>query len=279
MAAACIVTDNSVQFTRHSFIGRDLVFLAPFRISFQQKELDASSSSLPQLPKRLTPADELTLTPPKRDDFLAMFDELCTKYGSILAISMSSEFSPVHGSMQAAARGYKGKADIHVVDSTTVGAGLGAVVQHAAEMLHRGANLSHVEEQLRAYTHHLYAQAACPNLSYLANLGQIAESQAVLGEYLEVTPVFALEEGRLLPATKVKNNALLLENFQEFIDEFDRIDQVVISSGAGNSIDTHILKEHIQADYLGAYFADLPLNLVNACLFGPDAIWISAVDR
>jgi DegV family protein with EDD domain len=279
MASACIVTDSSVQFTRQSFIGRDLVFQVPFRISYMQKEMDLANTAIAHLPARLDQTTDLVITPPRRDEIIALFDELGKEYRNILAVSMSSKLSPVHGSMLAAARAYKGKADISVLDSTAVVTGLGSVVQYAAGLLHRGTDLPQAEEHLRAYTHHLYAQVACPNLRYLSNLGLIETSQAMLGEALGITPVFVMEEGRLLPATKVKNTGLLLENYQEFIGEFDRIDQVVITSGGNHGMDAHILKEHVLVDYPGSYFADLPLSLVNASLFGPGAIWITVVDR
>jgi len=279
MASACIVTDSSAQFTRQSFIGRDLVFQAPFHISIKQQQMDLATLTTSELPARLDQTSDLQITPPNRDEIMGIFDELGKEYRNILAISMSSRLSPVHGSMLAAMRAYKGKAEISVLDSTAVVTGLGSVVQFAAGLLQRGNDLPQAEEQLRAYTHRLYAQAACPNLSYLSNLGLIESSQALLGEALGMTPVFAMEEGRLLPATKVKNQMLLCENYQEFISEFDRIDQVAITSGGNHGMDTHLLKEHVLADYPGSYFVDLPLNLVNASLFGPDSIWITVVER
>jgi fatty acid-binding protein DegV len=101
----------------------------------------------------------------------------------------------------------------------------------------------------------------------------------MLGEMLSILPVFAFEEGKMVSVEKVKNFRLLLENYQEFVDEFNDLDQVALVQSQPPLIhETHSLREHVNSSFPGTPFIELTINLALAALFGPAAVGIFAIE-
>ena len=280
MSSICVVTDSSVQYSRQTFPGKDKVFQVPLPISYNGMRIESDPQfKVTTFPARLTSDHKISIASPSYQDWLDAFANLSQTYNEIIAITMSSNLAEVFQNLEKAARNYRGKTSITVVDSHTTSVGLGALVQNAAAGIKCGQSLSLIEQNVRGLIPSIYTQITTSNLSYLHESGYITEPQAVLGEAISILPVFSLEEGRLMATNKVKNYHHLMDISHEFIDEFSELDQVAIIQGQPPSLDTHTLREYVTSNFSGVLFTELPLNLVHASLFGPSSVSIFAIEK
>lgn len=282
MKSVCILTDSSIQFPQPTFAGRNLVKIIPLTVDF--------SATHPDKPK-ITRANEF---PPHADGFfpprlvipseesLAQYlisPETNLPYDQILAIVTSSSICGLYDRLQSVAKAWLGKCTIQVIDSLTTSVGLGVIVQSAAEKFARGESFTEVEKAIRGLLPHIYSILCTPNLSYLYQSGIIDIAQAVVGEMLGFLPVYVLEEGKLSPLEKVKNQRQVIDLYQEFMDEFDHLQHIaLLQSASANPQIGRLLREHAAANSPKVPFTEHNINLTLATLFGPQASGITVVE-
>ncbi len=266
MARVCILTDSTAQFTRPDFPGQDRVYLVPFRLQNAAQEE--------------TPAPRPRITPPTVQDFARFFGELGREYDAILAVTLAASLSPAAEHARRAAAGCNKHAEIEVVDSGTTAAGLGLLVQAAAEAAAAGASLAEVEARVRSAIPRLYLLLCIPELTYLTEAGHLTPAQAVVGEMLGLMPIFSLEEGRLMPMEKVRTQRHLFESFQEFISEFDRPYHIALMRGVNHdTLRTRPLREYVQEFFPETRFTEHNMNAHLAALLGPQSIGLIVVEK
>lgn len=280
MTSTCIITDSSAQFSRHSFPGRNLVYQVPFRIKVRDEYVENDPLfKVTNFPASISDINAPVFSPPTVQECMDAISLHGQSYDEIIAIFMSSQLTEAFQNMEKASKNKRGKVSIVVIDSQTTSIGLGALVQIAADQAAHGSRLSDIEHMVRGKIPKIYSQFCIANLSYLQRYDFLTKPQAMLGEMLSILPVFSFEEGKLISAEKVKNYRHLLENYQEFIDEFSDLEQVaLIQSQPPLLHETHTLREHVSGAFPGTPFSEIPINLVLAALFGPASVGIYAIE-
>ncbi len=280
MSSTCILTDSSVQFSRHSFTGRNLIFQVPFHIKVGRVDIENDPVyKVSSLPAQVTKENGPTLSPPTMQECMEAIALHGQTYNEILAIFMSSHLSEAFQNMEKASRSRRGKVAVSIIDSQTTSVGLGSLVQFAADQAARGSKLVEIEQNIRGKIPRIYSQFCISNLSYLERSGFISKPQSMLGEMLSILPVFSFDEGKLISTEKVKSYRHLAENFQEFVDEFSDLEQVcLVQSQPPMLHETHTLREHVINTYSGTPFCEIPINLTTAALLGPSAVGIYAIE-
>ncbi len=272
MSNVCILTDNTAQFTRPRFPGRGLVHVIPFEVQrFGRPEGDSQ-------PQQGTHARQLA--PPGPEEFLNYYHQLSRAYQHILVLVLSSFLSPAMDNALTAARIYSNHASVQVVDSQTTAAGLGLLVEAAAEAAYRGASFQEIERLVRLVIHRIYMLFCIPELTYLAAAGYLSYSQALVGEMMGLVPIFTLEEGRLTPIEKVRTHRHVMESFQEFIDEFnDPYHIALIRSVNHNSMRRRPLRQYVLQNFPGTPYSEHSIGPHLAALLGPQSIGLVVMER
>jgi DegV family protein with EDD domain len=280
MNSTCIITDSSVQFSKHTFPGRNLVFQVPFQVKVGDHFVENDPLfKVSSLPSKLDDNNRTELIAPSVQDCLDAIEMHSKTYKEIIAIFMSSQLTEAYQNMEQASKIKPGKITLSVIDSQTTSVGLGALVQLAAENVVKGTKFNEIERKIRGKIPKIYSQFCISNLSYLQHSNFLSKPQSMLGEMLGILPVFAFEEGKMVSVEKVKNFRLLLENYQEFVDEFNDLDQVALVQSQPPLIhETHTLREHVSSSFPGTPFIELTINLALAALFGPAAVGIFAIE-
>lgn len=281
MASTCILTDSSAQFSRHSFSGRNLVYQVPFRIKVKDSFVENDPLfKVTNLPSKASDENAPVLYPPSIQECADAISLHGQTFDEIIAIFMSSQLTEAFENMEKASKSKRGKVSIVVIDSQTTSVGLGSLVQIAAEQAAHGSRMMEIEHKVRGKIPLIYSQFCIANLSYLQQHDFLNEPQSILGEMLSILPVFSFEEGKIVATEKVKNYRHLLENYQEFIDEFSNLDQVaLIQSQPPLLHETHTLREHVNGAFPGTPFSEIPINLVLAALFGPASVGVYAIEE
>jgi DegV family protein with EDD domain len=281
MRSTCVVTDNTAQFTRPTFPGRNLVFTIPLRLQFlsSQEEPDRELK-VADLPPSAQNGSAPRLLVPSIEDFRQEFLRLSENYSEIVAIFISNHLLPIINNAQEAANSVRGRVNVQIIDSQTTSVGLGILVQIAAEAATRFTSAADIERTMRGLIPHLYSVICIPGLTYLYQSGFTDYAQATVGEMLGLLPIFTLEEGHLTPLEKARNLRHLTDFFQEFLDEFSDLYHVAfIQSVPAMTHESRILREHALATFPRTPFSEHTINLSLAALFGPRCVGVIAMEQ
>jgi len=161
--------------------------------------------SSPQLPKTAAP-------PP------ALYEPIYRKHSeaghSILVICPSAQMSGTVRSAQVAAQDFP-NADIRVIDTNSIGAGLGTLVEEAVRWANAGLSADEVEKNVLEMASRERIYFLVDTLEYLQRGGRIGKAQALIGSILQVKPILAIRNGHTEPVesqrTKRKGLARLVE--------------------------------------------------------------------
>lgn len=279
MKSTCIVTDGSVQFSKPTASGSALVKIMPLEITLGgQVYSDGNGykpSSLPQYAdKGLSPF----VKAPSPEQFYNLFSSLGQTYDNILGIFTSNQLIPCYENALKASHNLQGRSKIILIDSLTISAGLGFLVQMAVDGIQKGQPLLEIERQIRSIIPSIYSIICPAGLSYLYYNGYIDQGQAIVNELLGLFPIFAFENGNLAPLEKVKNSRNVIGFFQEFLDEFEHLQHIAfIQSALPNFQESKILRDNFQRESPTPYSEHI-INLPLSALFGPRTLGMIIVE-
>jgi len=279
MEPICIITDNTAQFPHPNYPGRNLVNIISLRCHLGQNS-DVKRWNTQSLPPSASEDLSPRLVAPSMEEFRQLLSELGNSYRKILGIFLSAKLSNCFQNAEIAAQSLQNGCEIQIIDSQTTSAGLGLMVQTAAQAIAEGASLAEAEQKVRQLIPQSYAIICIPNLSYLYFNGLIDHTQALVGEMLGILPVFNLEEGSLSPAEKLRSPRQISEFFQEFLDEFDELQHVALLQPANATTpDINLIKEYAQRSFSSIAFSAHPISLPLATLFGPTCTALFVLER
>jgi DegV family protein with EDD domain len=185
----------------------------------------ARESEMPDLQdfyERLRAASDLpTTSQPSIGDFLACYEPLLQAGRDIVSIHLSAGISGTYDSAlqaraQLAERGYDGR--IEVLDSRTVGGGLGLVLLAAAARARSGARLDEVARHAAEARAGLRIWFCLDTLEYLRRGGRIGGAQAWLGGALKIKPILSLES-QITPVERVRTRGRAFERMVQYMRE------------------------------------------------------------
>jgi len=276
MGYTCILTDNATQFTRPIFPGCKNIKFFNSKIELQENTYtDLQEARVVDFPRHINKANPVRLIPPTPDSISEQITSYYQVYNDIFIALVSRELYPGYDVVEEIVKKLHGKADIHLLDTQSIAIGQGQIIQMAAEMSEKGIKPAIIEERLREVVPHIYTLLCAPNFSYLHKSGFIDIGQAVSGEYLSFLPIFTLEDGRLNPVDKVKNIRNVIDYFIEFIDEFEKIDNIsFIQPSPAGYTESKLIRQHIDEFYPMTSYSEHTINPFLASLIGPQGVGI-----
>lgn len=279
MNTICIVTDSTAQFPQPSFPGRNLIRVVPLTVELNKKQYKQIDVIRPNsLPSYANQTISPQLRSPTPEFFLQFFSELNLTCRDILCIFLSAELNGCVANATEAAHTQRGNV-AHIIDSQTTSLGLGILVQAAAEAAFKGLPAIEIDKLVRSLIPRIYAVFSIPGLSYLHYNGFVDRAQAFVCEMLNLYTLFSLEEGNLSSIEKARNHRHVLDYFQEFLDEFDSLQQIaLLQSAPANPQDAHLIREHVQQCFPRSPFTAHSINLPLAALFGPRTLGVFVVE-
>jgi fatty acid-binding protein DegV len=200
------------------------------------------------------------------------FGRLARSYDTVLVLGISAALHPFTSVASLAARQFGGASSVHVVDSQNTGAGLGLLVELAAEMAAGGQSIDEIERAVRGVIPHIYSLFSLFNLLPLAEAGLFSQSQALSAQAIGQHSIFMLEEGRLTPMLIVHTPRHVIESLREFAEEFSLPRHVSVSRGPSCALRTRPLKEFVSEAFPGTPYLEQPLSPAQAGLLGDEAL-------
>ncbi|MBI9047187.1 MAG: DegV family protein, partial [Anaerolineaceae bacterium] len=188
------------------------------------------------------------------------------KYHTVFCIFTSTKIIPLFDKVREASYTKNKHYSLFLIDSLTTSFGLGLMVQKAAEEASKGKSPIEIERIIHSMIPLTYSVLCTPGLSYLYYSGFVDKAQSLITEMLELYPIFTVEDGHLTPLEKMKTQRHTMGYFQEFIEEFEVLNNISILQSALTPFkEPKINFQNGQKPFIAKHMVNTPL----ATIFGP----------
>ena len=178
-------------------------------------ETDISSTDVATALREWTP---VSTSRPSPEVFLAAYEAAATEGATgVVSIHLSGSMSATVESAEIAAK--EATIPVRVIDSQSIGMGLGFPVLAAANAAQAGADLVTVERLARDRCVRASVLFYVDTLEYLRRGGRIGKAAALVGSALSVKPLLHLVDGHVEPLEKVRTASKALARLEEITVE------------------------------------------------------------
>jgi DegV family protein with EDD domain len=151
---------------------------------------------------------------PAPSAFIAAYQRLALDGATgVVSVHLSGAMSATVESAELAAK--EVSLPVRVIDSRTVGMGLGFPVLSAAQAASSGADIETVEQIARNRSAASSVLFYVDTLEYLRRGGRIGKAAALLGSALSVKPLLQLVDGNVSPMEKVRTTSRALTRLED----------------------------------------------------------------
>jgi DegV family protein with EDD domain len=190
--------------------------------------------------ERLKSAPELpTTSQPTPQDFLSVYQAL-SSYERIYSLHISSKLSGTFASATLAA-GEVGGDRIRLVDSESASVGIAMLALGIQRLLEGGTTDDEVEALTARYREEAGLLFTVDTLEFLAKGGRIGRARALAGSLLNVKPILAIDDGEVVPVTRVRGRAKALGEFRKRFEaettEADGLHVAIAHAEAGEAVE------------------------------------------
>ncbi len=231
-----IVTDSSCDLGDEELDGLD-VEVVPLFIRFGTDEfVDREQITVEDFYRRMAVTDELPQTaapPPGRfgQAFSRFLDAGCE---AVVCINLSSAISAtMQSAVQAAdaVRAGRDGADVRVLDSKSVTAGLGTLVLQAARMAASGDDADTIEAFVADASERTHVFGTLDTLENLRKGGRIGGAQAMLGSMLSIKPIVDISSGEVAEAAKQRTRRKALAWLRNTVQAAEPVEHLAVMHG------------------------------------------------
>ena len=235
-----IVTDSSCDL-RGDEVSDLNIEVVPLSIRFGDEEfVDREELSVEDFYRKLEASDDLPETAaPSPGRFEQAFSRhLGSGADSVVCINLSSAISATMQSAQTAANAMD--ADIRVVDSRTLTAGLGSIVLAAARMAADGAGADEIVAAAEEMSGRTHVYGTLDTLENLKKGGRIGGAQAMLGSMLSIKPLLDLSSGEVEEAGRQRTRRKALVWLKETLEAALPVENLAVMHGEAPDIDQFV---------------------------------------
>ncbi len=250
-----IVTDSSSDIPPN-LLEAHSIEVVPLTIRFESQEfVDGLDLTTADFWHRLVAAEALPETAAPSTGLFGERYQTIADSGAdgIVVITISSELSGTYQSAVIAAEQFDSPLPIKVIDSASVGMGLGLPVLAAAERAAAGASLEEVAATATRAAASTTVIAALDTLEYLKRGGRIGSAQAFFGSLLNIKPIVTLENGVVTPFGRVRTRSKALAALEDRVAALGpRIRSVAVFHGAAPDATrfSSSLQEHLTSEVI-----------------------------
>jgi len=145
-----------------------------------------------------------------------IFKNIAEKKDTALVICPSAKVSGTFQSVEKAANEFPG-ADIRIVDTQLLAAGLGTVVEHALQCVKGGMTADETIAEVLKLSQKNRTLVLVDTLEFLKRGGRIGAASAFIGGLLDMKPILAFRNGQIEPVEKQRTKKKALLRIKEMI--------------------------------------------------------------
>ena len=218
---------------------------------------------------------------PTPADFVEFFRPRLEQGDEVIYVGLSSSLSGTFASAELA-RGQLDSPRLTLLDTRNLSMGVGLLAIEAAKLARAGHPLEEMLDRLGGMVPRLRTAFVVDSLDYLYKGGRLNAFQAALGSVLNIHPLIAVEEGRLIAAEKIRGNrARALDRLFTFcLPDPERVRPGLISvTHCACPGDAELLAERIRRAVPNVEVVITEAGAVIASHCGPNTVGILYIDR
>ena len=250
MINICILTDSTAIFSPLSRQDRQIIYVMPFK------------------------SDGAGVHHPLVNDFMRIFSVLEHEFKAILVLTSSEAITPFYEIAKQAASSHGGSVKIQVLDTRQIGSGVGMLAQLAARKVAEGVDMLELEEYIRSVIPFMFT-LLCPGLTPKAGDGNPTKPKL---EKMDLSQLYCLEDGQLIPYKKVRTQRHLLQSLQEFLREFEKPQVLAYFHAKNADKHNHSLWDVAGSLFPAMQFYNLDMNDSLSQLVGEQAIGLTILE-
>ncbi|HEY8395282.1 MAG TPA: DegV family protein [Bacilli bacterium] len=181
--------------------------------------------------KLSTSSDIPSTSAPTVGEAMALFDRLVSEgYTDIIMCSISYMLSSIGQMVDNLQDEYRGKLNIHVVNTKTATYFQGFIAVEAKRLADEGRSVEEILDYCHYLVENMHAYFVVDDLRYLVKNGRLSGAAGLVGSLLKIKPVLELDkEGRIVPKVKIRNHRKAVEvALQMFLEEIANAKRVYI---------------------------------------------------
>lgn len=273
-----IVTDSSSDIPPE--VARELgITVVPLTVAFgDEAYLDGVEITADTFYTRLENTSVWpTTSSPSIGQFAETFNSLADETDEIVAILLSSKFSPCYEYGLKAKDLVKKPCRIEVIDSQLGAAPLGLVVIAAAREIIAGASIDETIAKVNDTIPRAKVLIFFDTLKYLEKGGRIGKARALMGSILGAKPLVTIKDGESFPAGRVRSRREGLDRLFKFAISFSDVSDMIVEHT--NSLDeANSMAERIQTVLPSTRIYLSRICPVIGTHLGPGAIGVSVLE-
>jgi len=201
-SSVAVVTDSTAYLDRKE-AARHGVVVIPLQVVAGGRTMDDVVLGGDELAARLREWSPITTSRPSPERFLHAYREAADRgAAAVVSIHLSAELSGTVDSARLAAD--DAPIPVEVIDSRSLGMGLGFPVLAAAEAAAHGATLAEAADAARRCMAGLHCYFYVDTLEYLRRGGRIGAAAGLVGSALAIKPLLHIADGAIAPLEKVR---------------------------------------------------------------------------
>ncbi len=201
-----IITDSTADLSPE-LLARFDITVVPLYVCFREQVyrdgVDLSAREF--LSRVATSADFPRTAQPTPADFENVFRPLLDAGHELIYIGISSDLSGTIASAELACE-QMGRPPVEIVDSRNLSMGIGLLAIEAAKLVQCGLTRQAIAGAIQEMTPRVRTAFVVDTLEFLHKGGRLTTLQALVGGILNMHPLIAVEQGRLVAAEKIRGN-------------------------------------------------------------------------
>jgi len=161
----------------------------------------------PVLPKTAAPPPAL---------YAPIYEKYANNGNTVVVLSPTAELSGTFRGATVGAEDFP-DADIRVVDTRTIGSGLGSIVYQAFDWIKEGMDADTLVEKVKELSARQRIYFVVDTLEYLHKGGRIGGAKMLMGSLLQVKPILQLSDGHIEPAENQRTKRRALARLKEMV--------------------------------------------------------------
>jgi DegV family protein with EDD domain len=275
--AIALVTDSTSCIPKYRASGLD-IRVQPVVVNIGEKSfLEGTEIDSQMVLSAIQKGEAVSTSRPNPSSFAAAYRELkAAGFDEIVSVHLSAEIS---GTYEAAVMGARESGlNIQVIDSRTVGLGLGFAVLAALDAARSGADVPTVCAVAGKVAGDSRTWVVVENLDQLRKGGRVSVAQAAVGSALSVKPILQVIGGKVVPIEKVRTAARAHDRVIELAAEYARKSRHRVQIGlqhSGNSEKAAAIATKLGRELPGVAVVTADMGAVLSAHVGMGAISIT----
>lgn len=208
-----VVTDSTAYLPAVQALAA-MVTVVPVQVIVGGETFDETDVSSKDIAEALREWRPISTSRPSPSVFAEVYERLAVEGAEeIVSVHLSGAMSATVESAELATK--EVSVPVRVIDSRSIGMGLGFPVLAAAQAAASGADADRVEQIARSRCASASVLFYVDTLEYLRRGGRIGKAAALVGSALSVKPLLHLVDGNVTPLEKVRTTSKALTRLEE----------------------------------------------------------------